>query len=272
VDPTRALPFVQTEEDYSAASLGIDWAPQGGAYRMSAKGELRDGDTGSRTRIEGAADLAVSRTLALLARQELADERRLDLGGGDVQRANRRTILGMAMRPLDDDRINALFKLDYRMDETPLLGALVASAPRDERIIAATDVIYTPGRGTELSGRYALRMRDTEAHDSVAGLDSDAHFFGARIERELTARWLARVDGRLLAQGHGGGSRWSVAPALALPLGSGVEVEGGYRFGELRDSDFAADDGSGWYATLGLELSETTLYDLAGFWRERIRR
>ncbi|MGI9189788.1 MAG: hypothetical protein ACR2F9_06550, partial [Longimicrobiaceae bacterium] len=272
VDPTRALPFLQTEEDYSAASLGIDWAPQGGAYRMSAKGELRDGDTGRRARLAAAADVAVSRTLALLARQELAEEQRLDLSGGDVERASRRTILGMAMRPLDDDRINALFKLDYRVDETPLLGALVASPPRDERIIAASDVIYTPGPGTELSGRYALRMRATAAHDSVAGLDSDAHFFGARIERELAARWLVRLGGRLLAAGHGGGSQWSVAPALALPLGSGLEVEGGYRFGELRDPDFAVDGGRGWYALLGIHASEKTLQEVGDFWRERIRR
>jgi len=55
-------------------------------------------------------------------------------------------------------------------------------------------------------------------------------------------------------------------------LGNGLELETGYRFGRLQDPDFAAQGGSGFYATLHLRFTERLLGTAADFWRERLAR
>jgi hypothetical protein len=76
----------------------------------------------------------------------------------------------------------------------------------------------------------------------------------------------------VLLDATGRASRWNLAPALVAALGPRVEVEGGYRFGNLIDPDFAQQGGRGFYATLGVRFTENVLTSAADFWRERIAR
>jgi hypothetical protein len=47
-------------------------------------------------------------------------------------------------------------------------------------------------------------------------------------------------------------------------------LETGYRFGALRDPDFAAVGGSGAFASVGFRFTEGSLVNPAAFWRDRI--
>jgi hypothetical protein len=53
-------------------------------------------------------------------------------------------------------------------------------------------------------------------------------------------------------------------------VGPRIEVEGGYRFGDLLDRDFAANGGGGLFATFGVRLTESVIGSPAAFWRDRI--
>ena len=76
----------------------------------------------------------------------------------------------------------------------------------------------------------------------------------------------------MLLEGTTGTARWSATPSLVMRLGAQLELEGGWRLGDLRDPDFFAFGGSGPFAALGIRLTEGTLDSTASFWRERIRR
>jgi hypothetical protein len=49
-----------------------------------------------------------------------------------------------------------------------------------------------------------------------------------------------------------------------------VELAAGYRFGDLRDPDFAVTGGHGWFATFGARVTEESLSSVAAFWRHRM--
>ncbi len=64
-------------------------------------------------------------------------------------------------------------------------------------------------------------------------------------------------------------TRWDATPSLALNLIEGVEVAGGYRFGDLRDPDFSVGGDHGWFVTFGVRLTERVFPTAADFWRAR---
>lgn len=273
LDPSRALPFAQAERDRWSAGLGVEYLPTDGALRFSARGERHDGRDREGYRVDVAGDAPMGRSFALLTRHDWLRDEWSDARGAQLSLRQRST-LGLAYRPVLSDAFNALAKLEWRRTASPLGGGSVLATARDEgRLIGTADAVWAPRFGTELSGRYALRL--TEARDSVFGplpLRSTAHFAGMRLGQELHERLAARVDGRMLLEGISGESRWSVAPALALRLNPQLEVEGGYRFGSLTDPDFAVNGGQGLYATLNLRFTEGLIDTAADFWRERIAR
>ena len=71
-DPVRALPFLQNEGDYWSAGAGVELLPHAAAYRLTARGEYKDGSLQSTRLATVAGDVAFARSLALLTRQEFA--------------------------------------------------------------------------------------------------------------------------------------------------------------------------------------------------------
>src|SRR6266540_1050599 len=69
-DPVRALPFLQTEADYWSAGAGLELLPKGAPYRLTARGEYKDGTLQSTRLATVAGDVAFASSLALLTRQE----------------------------------------------------------------------------------------------------------------------------------------------------------------------------------------------------------
>ena len=66
-----------------------------------------------------------------------------------------------------------------------------------------------------------------------------------------------------------GTQRWDAAPSLVFIPINGFEVQGGYRFGNLRDPDFSVRGGEGWYVLFTARLTERVFPTSADFWRSR---
>jgi len=49
-----------------------------------------------------------------------------------------------------------------------------------------------------------------------------------------------------------------------------LEIEIGYRFGELQDPDFAIRSGDGVFLTIGMRVTEDLLGSAADFWRTKM--
>jgi uncharacterized repeat protein (TIGR01451 family) len=274
LDPSRALPFAQAERDRWSAGAGLEWLPTDSTPRFSARGEVHGGAETRGYRWDLAGDAPVGRGMTLLTRHDWLRDERSDLTGQTMESRRDRSLLGLAMRPAFSDALNVLGKLEWRRTAGPLGGStgLLSGAGDDRRMIGALDAVWGLRPGTELAGRWATRW--SLRSDSAAGiteLGSLAHFAGARAEQALNGRFRVRMDGRLLVDAAGGARRWNLAPALVAGAG-GLELEAGYRFGDLVDPDFAAQGGEGFYATLGIRFTEGLLTDAGTFWRRRLAR
>ncbi|MEA2723320.1 MAG: hypothetical protein QOH59_1091 [Gemmatimonadales bacterium] len=267
-DPVRAAPFLQPEEDYWAAGLGFDLSPERAPYRLTARGEYKDGIFQSNRLLSLAGDVTFNSSLALLSRQEFIQTAR-----PDVALARRLSSLwGLALRPTGSDRLNVLAKLQWSDERNPVGGGVLVSEGSERKLIGAADVIWSPVRGTELGARYAVRRTDASRLDAVGAsqsLSSRADYAGAHLNVDVT-RWLAiRGDGRLLVERTSATQRWDAAPSIALRLINGIEIAGGYRFGDLRDPDFSVRGGRGLFLTMSASVTERQSPTAADFWRSR---
>jgi uncharacterized repeat protein (TIGR01451 family) len=270
-DPERALPFSELEQDRWAAGAGVEWKPRHNLARAALRGELGSSEAMGRTyRVFGSAEAALNPSVTLLLRHDAHESQRVQ-ADGTFRSATARSILGAAYRPSARSDWNMLAKLEYRSDENPQRLSSSLLRGTDRRFIAAMEAVWTPDTRSEVGVRYALR------HGEMGGLlaggnlvTTDAHYAGARVRRELHRRLDVRTSARLLAEQHSGLLRWDVSPALGVLLVQGLDVEAGYRFGDLQDVDFAARGGRGFYATLGIRVTEETGRDIAGFWRQRM--
>jgi uncharacterized repeat protein (TIGR01451 family) len=271
VDPARALPFAQVEEDRWSAAAGMAWMPGGDAARFAFNGEMQHGQLTSGSRLQLTGDAAINSGLAVIMLNDWSgrtDATRIDNTG---ESRSDRSLLGLALRPVSTDRFNILAKLEWRRTTNPIGDALLSSTGRDLRLIGSTDAVWTMTRNTELTMRYALRNSTTDiAGDTGQRVHLTDHFGGARLEQRLMGSFRARGDVRVLMETASGTSVWNAAPSLLYDFQGRVLLEGGYRFGALRDPDFAAVGGAGAFATVGIRLTEHAFTSPAAFWRERI--
>ena len=109
----------------------------------------------------------------------------------------------------------------------------------------------------------------TDATGTPVALRSRADYAGANLRVDLNP-WLAlRGDGRLLLEHTSGSSRWDAAPSIGLRLVNGLELQAGYRFGDLRDPDFSVRGGHGLFLTISASLTEKRFATASDFWRPR---
>ncbi|HWC74949.1 MAG TPA: hypothetical protein VG454_13520, partial [Gemmatimonadales bacterium] len=271
-DPIRALPFLQTEENYWSAGFGAEYLPEQAPYRLSVRSEWRDGQerTSKLVSLAGAMDL--TKAFAVLTRQDFqaSDDRQAT---GRVNHQRIASLNGIAFRPVGSDALNLLAKVEVIDEQNPLGGGvLTAQTGHEARRILTAEAIWSPTSRFEFGARYALRNADatvTHTDSVVQPLTSSADYVGSRLDVGLRAWLRVRGDGRLLHERTSGTIRWDAAPQLVLIPVRGIEVASGYRFGDLRDPDFAVRGGAGWFMTIGATITEQSVSSIAGFWRSR---
>ncbi len=271
-DPVRALPFLQPEDDYWSFGLGTELLPRGAPYRLSARGELRDGDFRSTRVATLAGDVSVNSSLALLSRQEYVEAGQSGPGTASVFSSRLASLGGVAFRPTASETFNGLAKFELVDETNPATGGVLVGRGDEARLIVALEGIWSPTRNTEFGLRWAARRTEAtlQYEDGLQQpLRSRADYVGLRSNVELT-RWLAtRAEGRLLFEHASGSSRWDLAPQLVVYPIDALELAAGYRFGDLEDPDFAVRGGHGAFLNVGVRLTEKSLTTAADFWRHR---
>ncbi|MCZ6915840.1 MAG: hypothetical protein O7I93_03600, partial [Gemmatimonadetes bacterium] len=271
-DPVRALPFLQAEEDYWSAGLGVEFIPESAPLRLTARGEYRDGEVLDTRLFTLGGEASFNRSLGVLSRQEFQQTERV-VGVGTDLRRRLSSLWGLAWRPIDSDALNILTKFSW-LEETNPLGGGVLAAPdgREMRLIGAAEMIWAPARFAELAGRYAVRrtLADRLYSDGTQQeLESWADYVGARMSLDVASWITLRGEGRLLNERTSRTQMWDAAPSLAVSPIAGFEVEGGYRFGTLQDPDFTVRGGHGWFVTFSTRITERIFPTAVDFWRPR---
>ena len=266
-DPVLASPFDQPEGNYTSASLGTEYIPQARPYRMSFRAENRDGNLSTTRLATLAGDVSFSAGLALLSRQEFVER---DVYGSLNSRYTRErsSLWGLAYRPTKRDDLNILFKFGWKDAVNPFGAGVLATDGEESRLIGAMEAIWTPRADVELGARFATRATRlatplTDATSIITRNETD--FLGVR------GRWYANdwagveLEARGLMSGLAPGAIWDVAPSLIGRPVEALEVELGYRFGDLQDPDFAVKSGNGVFLTIGTRITEDLLGSAAAF-------
>lgn len=234
------------QPDAYAAAVGMEYLPKED-FKITGRLEHRneiDGDKSSYL-AEISSAYKLNPDYSLLLRERYFLEKN---AGNDNHTS--RFLVGLAYRPLDNDRFNALGKIEYKYNRQS------ASSPNYtiNSFIASTEGIYQLNPKIQLMGKYAGKLEMDDSFNSYTDL------VAARILYDLTDRFDAGVEYRMLTSHltntrlHGGSAEvgYRVIDQLWLSLG--------YCFDRF-DEDLTGDSyyGEGPYLKLRFKFDETTL-------------
>jgi uncharacterized repeat protein (TIGR01451 family) len=234
------------QPDSYAAAVGLEYLPKED-FKLTGRLEHRneiDGDKSSYL-AEISSAYKLNPDYSLLLRERYFLEKN---AGNDNHTS--RFLVGLAYRPLDSDRFNALGKVEYKYNRQS------ASAPNYtiNSFIASTEGIYQFTPKLQLMGKYAGKLEMDDRFTSYTDL------FAARVLYDLTDRFDVGAEYRMLTSHltntrlHGGSVEvgYRVIDQLWLSLG--------YCFDRF-DEDLTGDSyyGEGPYLKLRFKFDETTL-------------
>jgi hypothetical protein len=250
----------------SVYSIGFEYTDNPD-FQASTRFEYRDGEEGNNTVISAAAAGKLSPALTALVRYQQAGEANVFLPStvgiattgvrfqelGDT--ANLR--IGLAYRDPSNDRLNALFKYEYRQNfdstvDTQLIGSTATGH------VFSLEGIYAPSWRWEFYGKYALR-------NGVTYLDGDrfdgtVNLAQARATYRLGYRTDLAVEGRWIGQSANTNTdydEFGVALETGYYLTPDLRVGVGYSFGSVDDRDFSGYRSEGGvYLNVTLKLNE----------------
>ena len=157
-------------------------------------------------------------------------------------------VAGYGYRPIDNDRLNTLFKYTYFYNvpfgdlsaTDPLSGQVVgASNPVDfiqKSHILSFDAIYDLTQRWSIGGKYAYRLGQL-AQDRLNPefFDSRASLYVLRADWHFTHRWDALIEGRLLDTPDAQDKRAGTLLGLYRHIGENLKVGVGYNFTDFSD-------------------------------------
>ena len=236
----------KTEPDAYAAAAGLEYLPKDD-FKLTGRLEHRneiDGEKSSYLAEMGAA-YKLSPDYSLLLRERYFLEKN---AGNDNHTS--RFFVGLAYRPLDNDRFNALSKIEYKYNRQ------YGSQPGDttNALIFSTEGVFQANRNLQLTGKYAGKLEQDDCFTSYTDLIT------ARLVYDLSDRFDIGAEYRLLTSHltetrlHGGSVEvgYRMMNQLWLSLG--------YSFDRF-DADLAGDsyEGEGPYLKLRFKFDEKSL-------------
>lgn len=157
-------------------------------------------------------------------------------------------VAGYGYRPIDNDRLNTLFKYTYFYNvpfgdlatTDPLTGQVVGAASPIDFIqkshILSFDAIYDLTQRWSIGGKYAYRLGQV-AQDRTDPdfFDSRASLYVLRADWHFTHRWDALIEARLLDLPDAEDQRAGTLLGLYRHIGNNIKVGVGYNFTDFSD-------------------------------------
>ncbi|BAU48533.1 flagellar motor protein MotB [Sulfurifustis variabilis] len=163
--------------------------------------------------------------------------------GGDYTEA----VVGYGYRPVDNDRLNALFKYTYfynmptagqvtQVDGTTTAASSVPADYVQKSHIFSLDTMYDLTRRWTIGGKYAYRLGQVSLdRESPEFFDSTAHLYVLRADWRFLRRWDALVEARMLDLPDAGDRRSGALLAVYWHMGNNVKLGVGYNFTDFSD-------------------------------------
>ena len=166
-----------------------------------------------------------------------------DLFDGDFTEV----VLGYGYRPIESDRLNALFKYTYFYNvpfgdpiTDPLTGQLTGSTSPSDFIqkseILSLDLIYDLTENWSLGGKYAHRSGEVALdRENIDFIQSRANLYILRADWHFTHRWDALIEARLLELPDAEDQRSGGLLGIYRHIGNNIKFGIGYNFTDFSD-------------------------------------
>ena len=236
------------DPDSLAATAGLEYLPREDVKVTGRVEHRRELDRDGQHSWLGEAGLAfkLNPDYSLLFTERYFTEAGNERGRHDTSR----TVAGLAYRPLDTNRFNALAKLEFRQERNT--GATPAF--RDAAYILSVEGVYQARPGLQMSAKYAGKL----SRDS--GFHAYTDLFAGRVFCDLADRWDVGAECRLLTSHDTGSRSLGGSAEIGRRLMTNVWLSLGYSLDRF-DSDLAGDSyqGKGPFLRLRFKFDERDL-------------
>jgi len=148
-------------------------------------------------------------------------------------------VVGLAYRPVHNDRLNALAKYTYFEDLAPAQQLSITGASnlaRQTSQIVSVDATYDVSPRLSLGGKFGWRQGEVALdRGSDDFVDSEAYLGVARAEYHIIKRWEALAEARILKSQLADTEQLGALVGLYRHVGDNLKVGGGYSFSEFSD-------------------------------------
>ncbi len=225
--------------DRKAGGVTLGYGRKGFKYVSSLEGRYEDGTAGTRKTIlsRNVVTADLNEDFRLLTRFNASWS---DSSNGQFYDANyMEAVAAFAYRPVDNDRLNTLFKYTFFTDlpTTGQLdggGALSDYAQRSH--VLAIDGGYDIVPWLSVGGKYALRigeLRDNRSNGQW--FKSTAQLGIGRIDLHLVHDWDFVLEARVLDLPDAGDRKYGALAALYRHINDNLKIGGGYNFADFSD-------------------------------------
>lgn len=237
--------------DRKAISVGVSYKDEDNFY-AKLRGEVRLDDSEDDTRdaesflFTGGIGYKVDESWRFVGKLDglISQSDQGDFLDGDYIEAS----LGFAYRPVDNDRLNALFKYTFLYD-LPGVDQVTSDGstfgPRQNSHVLSADANYRLNNNFSIGGKYGFRIGQVETfRGSGIYADSSAHLAIIRADVHVVHNWDLMVEGRVLWSPSADTTDLGAVVAGYRHFGKNVKAGIGYNFGRFSDdlTDLTFDD------------------------------
>jgi len=148
-------------------------------------------------------------------------------------------VVGYAYRPVNNDKLNALFKYTYFANQpspSALSTAGVSSDYEQRSQILSVDAIYDIKPWLSVGGKYGYRKSEIRAPQGEGDwANADAHLVVARADWHFVHDWDALLELRWLGVPAADDSRAGALVGVYRHLNNNVKLGGGFNFTDFSD-------------------------------------
>lgn len=234
IDDATSGPFRRT-----AASLGVGYTTEN--VRVGSSIELRNEQGVGRDQtvwlFRNSLSYAVTPDWRVLGQLNLA---RADNESPSVRAAEfTEATAGLAYRPVNNERFNALVRFQYFSDLGPVgqeTGSGRVQSPKQVSSIFSADFNFDLSRTLTIGAKYGYRQGKVSlGRESDQFVSSDAHLAVIRLDYNVAKEWDVLAEGRALWVTSANDKRFGALGAIYRHLGNYVKIGAGYSWSDFSD-------------------------------------
>jgi outer membrane protein OmpA-like peptidoglycan-associated protein len=243
-------------------SIGLEYNDNPG-FQSSLRYEKRSSSGGTNTNITAGLTGKITPALTGLFRYQQNNTANQNIVGLD-DTVNVK--LGLAFRDINNDKLNALLRYEYRKNPAVIPETLfIGRGTGSEDHTFGLEAIYTPSWQWEFYGKYALRNSTSYLAQDLVG-SSTISLVQGRATYRLGYNFDLVGEARWINQHNTGYSETGFSTEVGYYLSPNLRFALGYSSGDINSSDIAGNrNASGVYAGLSVKVNE--LFDGFGLQR-----